>query len=298
MCTDLALHQCAETHAAPRAASRAVPASSARQGVDGLNRRTALFGAAGLAATTAFTSVPLPAAAAPAKPPRRHGKADLSYVLGENFPAYTQGEEAVRKPGTNIAANGYYRQRWELFEHTGTHVDAPSHFNANGRYVTELKLEELMMVPAVVIDITARAKRNPDAEVTVKDLRRHELRHGRIENRAAVLMSSGWGAKVSDADAYRGTDAEGLHFPGFSADATEWLIKRRNICALGVDTLSIDTGNSATFAAHKILNGAERYGIENLANLHLLPPMGAHIVVGVTPFKKGSGGPARVLATW
>jgi len=294
MCTDLALHQCAETHTARRAV--------AGEGEGGPNRRTALFGAAGLAVTTAlttaFTSAVSPAVAAPVAAPRRHGKADLSYVFAETFPAYTPGGEAIRKPGTTVADNGYYMQKWEFFEHAGTHIDAPSHFNANGRYVTELKVEELFMVPAAVIDIAARAKRDPDAVVTVEDLRRHERRHGRIENRAAVLMNSGWGAKVSDADAYRGTDSKGLHFPGFSADATEWLIKRRNIRALGVDTLSIDPGNSATFDAHKVLNGAERYGIENLANVHKLPPSGAHIVVGVTPFKKGSGGPARVLATW
>ncbi len=102
--------------------------------------------------------------------------------------------------------------------------------------------------------------------VTVRDLVTFERGHGRIPDRAAVLMDSGWGARVSDADAYRGTDSNGtLHFPGFSADATEWLIRKRNIAALGVDTLSIDPGNSATFDAHKVLNGAERYGIENLA---------------------------------
>ena len=114
-----------------------------------------------------------------------------------------------------------------------------------------------------------------------------------------MLMHSGWGAKVSDADAYRGTDSSGtLHFPGFSADATEWLIRRRRIRALGVDTLSIDPGNSATFDAHTILNGAERYGIENLARLSRLPATGATITVGVIPFKQGSGGPAKVLARW
>ena len=101
-----------------------------------------------------------------------------------------------------------------------------------------------------------------------------------------MLMYSGWGAKVADPDAYRGTDSNGvLHFPGFGADACDWLIQRRRIRALGVDTLSIDPGNSATFDTHTILNGAERYGIENLANLRRLPAGGAQIVVGVIPFK-------------
>jgi kynurenine formamidase len=152
------------------------------------------------------------------------------------------------------------------------------------------------MLPAAV-DIARRASTDPDTVVTVADLRAYERRHGRIDDGAAVLMYSGWGAKVADADAYRGTDTNGvLHFPGFGADACEWLIRRRRIRALGVDTLSIDPGNSVTFDTHKVLNGAERYGVENLANLARLPARGARITVGVIPFRQGSGGPAKVLA--
>ncbi len=264
-----------------------------------VSRRTALLGSAGLAATTALTAATtLPAYADNRHRRGRHGNADLSWVLGEDFPAFTPGEEAVRTPATTIPADGYYMQRWNIFEHIGTHVDAPAHFNPNGRYVTELRPSELI-VPAVVIDIARRAAEDPDTTVSIDDLRRHERRHGRIDHGAAVLMHSGWGAKVGDPDAYRGTDASGgLHFPGFSREACAWLIERRRISALGVDTLSIDPGDSATFETHAVLNGAERYGIENLARLHTIPPSGSTIFVGVIPFKQGSGGAAKVLARW
>lgn len=265
-----------------------------------VSRRTALLASAGLAGSTALgVSGALPAAAdRRGSRPGRRGVLDLTYTLGEDFPAYTVGEEADRRPGTTIPANGYYQQRWDIYEHTGTHVDAPAHFNPGGRYASELTADELM-VPAIVIDIARRARTDPDTVVTVADLRAHERRHGRIDAGAAVLMYSGWGAKVTDPDAYRGTDANGvLHFPGFGADACAWLIRRRRISALGVDTLSIDPGNSATFETHKILNGAERYGIENLARLRRLPAQGARITVGVIPFEQGSGGPAKVLADW
>lgn len=266
-----------------------------------VSRRTALLASAGLAASSVLTVSGAAAASAQPRTETRHprrGTLDLTYTLGEDFPAYTPGEEAIRRPGATIAENGFYQQRWDIYEHTGTHVDAPAHFNANGRYASELTADELL-VPAVVINIAKRAAADPDAVVTVADLRDHERRHGRIDDKSAVLMYSAWGRKVSDADVYRGTDKAGvLHFPGFGADACEWLIKRRKISALGVDTLSIDPGESATFATHTILNGAERYGIENLANLHRLPTTGARIAVGVIPFKQGSGGPAKVLASW
>ena len=151
----------------------------------------------------------------------------------------------------------------------------------------------------MVIDIAEPGRPGPDTVVTVDDLRAFERRHGRIPRDAAVLMYSGWGAKVGDADAYRGTDASGtLHFPGFSPDACEWLLRRRRIRSLGVDTLSIDPGNSTTFETHLVLTGADRYGLENLANLDRIPAHGATIVVGLIPYQDGSGGQARVFASW
>jgi len=112
-------------------------------------------------------------------------------------------------------------------------------------------------------------------------------------------MYSGWGAKVDDADAYRGDTGDGvLHFPGFGAEATEWRLRRRGIRSLGVDTLSIDPGISEMFDTHLILTGADRYGLENLANLDRIPRRGATIMVGLIPYEDGSGGQARIFASW
>jgi kynurenine formamidase len=85
---------------------------------------------------------------------------------------------------------------------------------------------------------------------------------------------------------------------GRGADATRWLLRRREIRSLGVDTLSIDPGNSTTFDTHLILTGADRYGLENLASLDRLPRRGATVVVGLIPYEQGSGGQARIFASW
>jgi kynurenine formamidase len=255
-----------------------------------LTRRAALIGGAALTATAL--------AAEPAVASRGRGIHDLTYPLTTGFPAFSPGEESVRRTLTTVEDDGYYMQEWRIVEHTGTHVDAPGHFTAGGRVATELRPAELLL-PAVVVDIAHRAARNPDTVVTVDDLRTFERRHGRIPDGAAVLMYSGWGAKVGDADAYRGTDAAGtLHFPGFGTDACEWLLRHRRIRSLGVDTLSIDPGDSATFDTHLALTGADRYGLENLAGLDRLPRTGTTIFVGLIPYEGGSGGQARVLATW
>jgi kynurenine formamidase len=218
--------------------------------------------------------------------------------LTTSFPAFVPGEEAVRRTTVTIENDGYYMQEWRIIEHIGTHVDAPGHFVLGGRLAPELEPRELV-VPAVVVDISKRAAQDPDTVVTVDDLRAFERRHGRIPRDAAVLMYSGWGAKVGDADAYRGADATGtLHFPGFGAEATEWLLRRRGIRSVGVDTLSVDPGNSTTFDTHLLVAAADRYGLENLANLDRIPRKGATIVVGLIPYEEGSGGQARILASW
>lgn len=223
---------------------------------------------------------------------------DLTHTFSTDFPVFVDGEEATRSTHVNIADNGYYLQRWSFYEHTATHLDAPGHFAPGGRLSPDIRPDELL-VPAVVVDIAEKAAADPDAEVTIDDLRRFERRHGRIPRRAAVLMHSGWESRAGDTDAYRGTDSDGVyHFPGFDLEAVDWLVTRRDIQGIGVDTLSLDHGPSATFEVHVRLLGADRYGIENLANLATIPPRGAQIFVGLIPWEEGSGGPCRVLATW
>jgi kynurenine formamidase len=262
-----------------------------------LTRRRLLLGGA-LAATATLAPGRVLAAGPP--PGRGAGPrmADLTWTLSPAFPVFADGEEAVRETSVTIENDGYYLQRWEVYEHTATHVDAPGHFAAGGRLGPDLRPDELV-VPAVVIDIRGRAAADPDAEVTVDDLIAFERRRGRIPRRAAVLMWSGWEALAASTDAYRGTDADGrYHFPGFGVEAVDWLMAHRDITAIGVDTLSLDHGPSQTFAVHGLLLGADRYGIENLRNLGAIPPRGAELFVGLVPLEEGSGGPCRVLARW
>jgi kynurenine formamidase len=263
-----------------------------------LSRRAAMVGGAAVAATAVMGGTAEATDHGHALGGKRRRLRDLTYPLTTTFPAFVPGEEAVRRTLVTIEEDGYYLQEWRIIEHIGTHLDAPGHFTAGGRLATELELAELI-VPAVVVDVSHRARDDADTVVTVDDLRRFERRYGRIPRGSAVLMYSGWGSRVGDADAYRNADASGtLHFPGFSPEACDWLLSRRGVHALGVDTLSTDTGNSTTFETHLVLSAADGYGLENLANLNRIPPVGATIVVGLIPYQEGSGGQARVFATW
>ena len=230
---------------------------------------------------------------------RRHGRrgkvVDLTHEFTAGFPVYT-GNPPARRTLTTIPANGFYKQEWTFDEHSGTHMDAPAHFVAGGRFTPQLDLRELVL-PIVVIDIARRAQSDPDTVVTADDLRRFERRYGRIPDGALVAMDSGWAAKVGDDAAYKGGPPGDYHFPGFGDEAIEYLLDRRNAAAIGVDTLSLDNGQSTTFSVHVNWLNADNYGLENLANLDQLPPSGATAIVGVIPWQDGSGGPARVLAS-
>ena len=86
-----------------------------------------------------------------------------------------------------------------------------------------------------------------------------------------------------------------MHFPSFSAKATELLIER-NIAGIGIDTLSPDTGALGMFPAHQIMLSAGKFIIENLTNLKLLPAFGAQIIALPLKIKDGPESPARVIA--
>jgi kynurenine formamidase len=255
-----------------------------------VDRRTVLLGAAGAAAAAA-----LPGAALAGRPAKGRF-ADLTHVFTEGFPVYT-GDEPARETLFSIPANGFYSQKWTFGEHSGTHMDAPGHFKLGGRLSPQITPQELL-VPIVVIDITAKAATNPDAMVTVDDLRSFERGHGRIPDGALVAMNSGWASKVGNTAAFKGGPPGDYHFPGFGNDAAMWLAAERDVTAIGVDTLSLDPGNSTTFAVHVNFLATDRYGLENLNNLDKVPPRGALAYVGLIPWEEGSGGPCRVIANW
>ncbi len=261
----------------------------------GPGRRAVLAAIVAGGAGAAVVGAPAQALAAAGGPGRR--LVDLTHVLRAGFPVYTF-DNPTRQTLVTIPQNGFYAQQWTFAEHSGTHVDVPGHFAEGGRLAPDLRPDELL-VPIVVIDISSRTAADPDAVVTAADLVGFERRHGRIPRHSLVCMYSGWESRVGDQDDYRNTGPDGrFHFPGFGIDAVEWLLARRDITGIGVDTLSLDNGPSSTFDVHVALLGADRYGVENLRNLARIPARGARAFVGLVPWEAGSGGPCRVIAGW
>lgn len=220
---------------------------------------------------------------------------DLTHVITEEFPTFFGPPNLEIETLFSFDPNGFNMYRWHLVEHTGTHMDAPFHFSADGMSADQIPLS-MLIVPLVVVDIRGKAESNPDAQLTVDDLRRWERRHGRIPKDACVAMLSGWGEKVNTAE-FRNADGNGvLHFPGFHVEAAEFLIEERQVNGIAVDTLSLDYGPSPDFAVHYRWLPSNRWGMEAVANLDLLPARGTTLIVGGPKIAGASGGPSRLIA--
>ena len=86
-----------------------------------------------------------------------------------------------------------------------------------------------------------------------------------------------------------------LHFPGIDSTAAIWLAEHK-IKAVGIDTPSIDFGQSKNFKTHQLLLGAGIPAFENVANMDQLPAKGAYAIALPMKIKNGSGGPLRLIA--
>jgi kynurenine formamidase len=223
---------------------------------------------------------------------------DLTYPLNSRnafWPA--PGYHAFElKTIATLEKNGVLSKEFSTPEHLGTHLDAPNHFEKDRPSVAEIPAQDLF-AEGVVIDISVQAGQDADYRLTVDDIADWEKQHGRIPNKAVVLLNTGWGKYWEQFARYKNQDVQGrLHFPSYSAEAAKFLIAERQIRGLGVDTLSIDYGLSKDFAVHHLVNGASRYGLENVAHLDQLPPRGFYLVVAPIKIEAGTGGPTRLFA--
>ena len=195
----------------------------------------------------------------------------------------------------------YEANSFSLAEHGGTHLDAPIHF-ARGRQASdEIPLTNLIG-PGVVIDVAKKAINDRDYLISVEDIQSWEKEHGRLPDGIIVLFRTGYGKFWPDRKQYMGTDKRGaegvaeLHFPGIHPDAALWLVQNRSIKAVGIDTPSLDRGQSTHFESHQIFFEKNIPGFENVAHLDELPDRGFDIIALPMKIRDGRGGPLRIIA--
>lgn len=228
---------------------------------------------------------------------------DLTHPFNEKS-IYWPTAEPFRK---TTVAHGHTPGGWfysaynfSAAEHGGTHIDAPIHFAEGGATVDALPVSQLIGA-GFIIDVSRQASADVDYLVTVADIEAFEAKHGRIPQGAIVLLNTGRARLYPDPVAYMGTSERGdgalakLHFPGLSAAAAKFLV-RRAIKAVGIDTPSIDPGQSTRFEAHVELMTHNIPAFENVGDMTMLPPTGSTVIALPMKIEGGSGGPLRIVA--
>ena len=229
---------------------------------------------------------------------------DLSYAFDsttiywptEKGFVFEKGFEGITPGGFFYTANRFWTP-----EHGGTHIDAPIHFSSHGRTVDEIPVEQLIG-SGIVIDVSEKCAKDRDYRVQVDDFLDWEKEHGRLPDGCIILLRTGFGKFWPNRVEYMGTNERGpgaiakLHFPGLHPDAAAWIVSNRSIKAIGLDTPSIDYGQSTLFESHVTLFDKNTPAFENLANLDQLPLTGFTVIALPMKIKGGSGGPLRIVA--
>ncbi len=202
-----------------------------------------------------------------------------------------------------VTDQGYYyaANRFMCAEHGGTHIDAPRHFAEEGETVDQLPLSRLYG-PAVCVDVSEKCLADPNYQVTVEDFDAWELFSGVSLQDSIVLIYTGFGKFWPNREKYLGTAEMGraaipnLHFPGLDPTAADWLVRKRNVRLVGIDTASIDHGQTRDYPTHVRLFRNNVPALENVANLDKLPAYGFKVAALPMKIAGGSGAPCRIVA--
>jgi kynurenine formamidase len=228
---------------------------------------------------------------------------DLTYPFDEHTLYWPNSPSAfeLKELARGMTPGGYFYAS-NLFcapEHGGTHLDAPIHFAEHGLTADAVPLRQLI-APAVVIDVSSQSAADPDYRLTADDVRAWEARNGSIAPGTIVLLRTGWGKRYPNRKQYFGDDTPGatdkLHFPSYGEAAARLLVGERHVAALGIDTASIDYGQSKDFIVHRVAMAANVPGLENVAHLERVPERGAWVIALPMKIGGGSGGPLRIVA--
>ncbi|HLC75742.1 MAG TPA: cyclase family protein [Candidatus Peribacterales bacterium] len=169
----------------------------------------------------------------------------------------------------------------------GTHMDAPAHCYEEGKTIDLLELKNLVTDCAVI-----RVDSEADEEYLIMPdaVEKFEGEHGRIQPNTFIIFYTGWDRYWNSLEKYRND----LKFPSVHVSTAE-LLMERDISGIGIDTLSPDA-RGIDFPVHRVILGAGKYIVENIANANDVPSVGAKICVLPMKIKDGTEAPIRLIA--
>jgi len=208
---------------------------------------------------------------------------DLTLTVSENIPTFPGSPQPSFRQDNNIKNNGYNSELLFLSSHTGTHLDAPYHFQEKGEKIHEISLKRLVSSAILV-----KSRKKGDQLITKTDIQKFEKKHGKIPSGSAVIFWTGWQKMIK-------TNSYFIRNPGLSTAAAKYLVSKK-ISLVGTDSPSIDLGKDKRFPAHHIFSKNNVLIVENLTNLQKIRSSKFHFVVLPLKLKGATGSPVRAIA--
>lgn len=227
-------------------------------------------------------------------------RTDLTHAFHPGQPHFVGFPDEQRGVAFDMdRGDPFTTHRYTLVGQWGTHVDPPSHFAPNSRTLDQIPVTE-MILPLVVLDISERVADDPDAVPALADVTSWERRNGRMPRGCFVALRTDWSHHWPDAEAMANRDADGVsRTPGWSPEVLRHLVEEVGVTAVGHEQTDTDPGRATSagdLSLERYLLSQDRWQIELLTNLHLVPECGALVVATWPKPQGGSGFPARVFA--
>ena len=208
---------------------------------------------------------------------------DLTLIISENIPTFPGSPQPSFIQDKNVKNDGYNSELLFLSSHTGTHLDAPYHFQEKGEKIHEISLKRLVSSAILV-----KSRKKGDQPITKTDIQKFEKKHGKIPSGSTVIFWTGWQKMIKNISYF-------IRNPGLSTAAAKYLVSKK-INLVGTDSPSIDLGKDKRFPVHHIFSKNNVLIVENLTNLEKIRSSKFHFVVLPLKLKGATGSPVRAIA--
>lgn len=223
---------------------------------------------------------------------------DVSPVLGPELPMWMMYEQPQVQPLFRHAETGAAANALAIAEHSGTHVDAPFHFDADGATVDEIPADAMLLRPFKKFDLTGN-DHQPGELVGLEHLRAAEARAGfELAEGDVAILELGWDRYLPGGPDAKERDWWGSNQPGLSEDACRYLAESK-VSTVACDTAACDVAvaGGEMGDAHGHTNYFLPRGIlivEGLNGLAEVPATGLFLALPLK-IEGGTGSPVRVL---
>ncbi len=208
---------------------------------------------------------------------------DLTLTISHELPSFPGSPKPHLIPWSKIKTDGYNLELLFFSSHTGTHLDAPFHFDEKGSKIHQIPPSRLIS-NAILIKIP----KGPNQLITKADIINFEKKYEEIENDSTVIFATGWQKNLEKKSFFKNN-------PGLSSSAAKYLISK-HVNLIGTDSPSIDKGTDGKFSIHHILSKNNVLIVENLCNLEKISGIHFKLIVLPLKLKDATGSPVRAIA--